>query len=44
VAPDNSPFGVRRTHHQHVRVPKDAERELRFRGEFVAYALRRNGD
>ena len=25
------PFGSRRTHHVHVRVPKDAERELAFR-------------
>ena len=25
------PFGQRRTHHVHVRVPEDAERELRFR-------------
>ncbi len=25
------PFGPRRTHHLHVRVPHDAERELAFR-------------
>jgi GrpB-like predicted nucleotidyltransferase (UPF0157 family) len=25
------PYGVRRTHHVHVRVPKDAEKELAFR-------------
>ena len=30
------PFGTRRTHHLHVRVPKDAERELIFRDLLVA--------